>query len=75
MCQLSSRKGSLILMAVYLITKILGFVFRMQFVRIASEEAVGIYMTVYPAFIFFLAAIQLGLPVGILFPGTNFMIP
>lgn len=52
-------------MAAYLITKILGFVFRMQFVRIAGEEAVGIYMAVYPAFIFFLAAIQLGLPVGV----------
>lgn len=31
-------------MAAYLITKILGFVFRIQFVRIAGEEAVGIYM-------------------------------
>lgn len=39
-------------MAAYLITNILGFVFRMQFVRIAGEEAVGIYMAVYPAFIF-----------------------
>jgi len=62
---MSFRKGSLILMAAYLITKVLGFVFRMQFVRIAGEEAVGIYMAVYPAFIFFLAAIQLGLPVGV----------
>lgn len=62
---MSFRKGSLILMGAYLISKLLGFVFRMQFVKIAGAEAVGIYMAVYPAFIFFLAAIQLGLPVGV----------
>lgn len=45
-------------MGAYLVTKVLGFIFRMQFVRIAGEEAVGVYMAVYPAFIFFLAAIQ-----------------
>lgn len=62
---MSFRKGTLLLMGAYLLTKLLGFVFRMQFVRLAGEEAVGIYMAVYPAFIFFLAAIQLGLPVGV----------
>ncbi|MFC4356040.1 oligosaccharide flippase family protein [Chryseomicrobium palamuruense] len=62
---MSFRKGSLLLMGAYLITKVLGFIFRMQFVRIAGEESVGVYMAVYPAFIFFLAAIQLGLPVGV----------
>ncbi|UZM98509.1 hypothetical protein OL548_28675 [Lysinibacillus sp. MHQ-1] len=37
----------------------------MQFMRIAGEEAVGIYMTVYPAFIFFISLIQLGLPIAV----------
>ena len=33
--------------------------------RIAGEEAVGIYMTAYPAFIFFLSLVQLGVPIAI----------
>ena len=37
----------------------------MQFMRIAGEEAVGIYMTAYPAFIFFISLIQLGLPIAV----------
>lgn len=50
--------------AVFL-SKLLGFVFRIQFMRIAGEEAVGIYMTAYPAFIFFLSLVQLGVPIAI----------
>ncbi len=46
-------------------SKLLGFVFRIQFMRIAGEESVGIYMTAYPAFIFFLSLVQLGIPVAI----------
>ncbi len=37
----------------------------MQFMRIAGEEVVGIYMTAYPAFIFFISLVQLGLPIAI----------
>ena len=33
--------------------------------RIAGEEVVGIYMTAYPAFIFFISLVQLGLPTAI----------
>ena len=33
--------------------------------RVAGEEAVGIYMTAYPAFIFFLSLVQLGVPIAI----------
>lgn len=33
--------------------------------RIAGEEAVGIYMTAYPAFIFFISLVQIGLPIGV----------
>ena len=44
------------------LSKFLGFIYRMQFVRLTGEETVGIYMTAYPAFIFFLSIVQLGIP-------------
>lgn len=37
----------------------------MQFMRIAGEEAVGLYMTSYPTFIFFISLIQVGIPIAI----------
>nr|WP_225941989.1 polysaccharide biosynthesis protein [Sporosarcina limicola] len=52
-------------MVAVFISKLLGFVFRIQFMRIAGEEAVGVYMTAYPAFIFFLSLVQLGVPIAI----------
>ena len=52
-------------MVAVFMSKLLGFVFRIQFMRIAGEEAVGIYMTAYPAFIFFLSLVQLGIPIAI----------
>lgn len=52
------------MVAVFL-TKLLGFVYRIQFMRVAGEEAVGIYMTAYPAFIFFLSLVQLGVPIAV----------
>ena len=52
-------------MFVILISKLLGFVYRMQFMRIAGEEIVGLYMTSYPAFIFFISVIQLGIPIAV----------
>lgn len=58
-------RGTAVLMGAAFLTKLLGFVFRIQFMRIAGEEAVGIYMTAYPAFIFFLSLVQLGIPVAI----------
>ncbi|CAM3112240.1 oligosaccharide flippase family protein [Filibacter tadaridae] len=58
-------RGTVVLMFAAFLTKLLGFVFRIQFMRIAGEEAVGIYMTVYPAFIFFLSLVQLGVPIAI----------
>ncbi|MEK4486581.1 oligosaccharide flippase family protein [Psychrobacillus sp. FSL H8-0484] len=57
-------RGSILLMLAIFLSKFLGFIFRMQFVRLTGEEAVGIYMTAYPAFIFFLSLIQLGIPVA-----------
>ena len=58
-------RGTVVLMVAVFLTKLLGFVFRIQFMRIAGEEAVGIYMTAYPAFIFFLSLVQLGVPIAI----------
>ncbi|KOS67879.1 stage V sporulation protein B [Lysinibacillus contaminans] len=58
-------RGTLFLMFVIFLSKLFGFFYRMQFMRIAGEEAVGIYMTAYPAFIFFLSLIQLGLPIAV----------
>lgn len=64
-CLSSFIRGTAVLMGAAFLTKLLGFVFRIQFMRIAGEEAVGIYMTAYPAFIFFLSLVQLGVPVAI----------
>ena len=58
-------KGTLLLTVVIFLSKLFGFVYRMQFMRIAGEEVVGIYMTSYPAFIFFISLVQLGLPIAI----------
>lgn len=37
----------------------------MQFMRVAGEEAVGVYMTAYPAYIFFVSVLQLGIPIAV----------
>jgi len=58
-------RGTMVLMGAVFLSKLFGFVFRIQFVRIAGEEAVGIYSAAYPAFIFFLSLITLGLPIAV----------
>ena len=58
-------RGTAILMIAVFMSKLLGFVYRIQFMRVAGEEAVGIYMTAYPAFIFFLSLVQLGVPIAV----------
>lgn len=58
-------RGTAILMVAVFMSKLLGFVYRIQFMRVAGEEAVGIYMTAYPAFIFFLSLVQLGIPIAV----------
>ncbi len=58
-------KGTLMLTIVIFLSKLFGFFYRMQFMRIAGEEVVGIYMTAYPAFIFFISLVQLGLPIAL----------
>lgn len=64
-CLSSFIRGTAVLMVAVFLSKLLGFVYRIQFMRIAGEEAVGIYMTAYPAFIFFLSLVQLGVPIAI----------
>ncbi|MEK4759343.1 polysaccharide biosynthesis protein [Viridibacillus sp. FSL E2-0187] len=57
--------GTFLLMGAVFLSKLLGFLYRMQFMRVAGEEAVGTYMAAYPAFIFFLSLIQLGIPIAV----------
>jgi stage V sporulation protein B len=58
-------KGTVFLTLVIFLSKLFGFIYRMQFMRIAGEEAVGIYMTSYPAFVFFISLLQLGIPIAV----------
>src|SRR4051812_43482957 len=58
-------RGTVFLMFVIFLSKLFGFVYRMQFMRIAGEEAVGLYMTAYPAYIFFISLVQIGLPIAV----------
>lgn len=53
------------LATVILLSKLFGFIYRMQFMRIAGADVVGIYMTTYPAFIFFISLAQIGLPLAV----------
>ncbi|HWL13007.1 MAG TPA: polysaccharide biosynthesis protein [Ureibacillus sp.] len=58
-------RGTVFLTFVIFLSKLFGFLYRMQFMRVAGEEAVGIYMTAYPAFIFFVSLLQLGIPIAV----------
>lgn len=58
-------KGTVFLTIVIFLSKLFGFIYRMQFMRVAGEEAVGVYMTAYPAYIFFISVLQLGIPIAV----------
>ncbi|SOC36406.1 putative polysaccharide biosynthesis protein [Ureibacillus acetophenoni] len=58
-------RGTVFLMIVIFLSKLFGFVYRMQFMRVAGEEVVGVYMTAYPAYIFFISLVQIGLPIAV----------
>lgn len=58
-------KGTMILLAAGLITKILGFINRIVIARFIGEEGVGLYMMAMPTFILAITITQLGLPVAI----------
>lgn len=58
-------KGTIILLAAGLITRILGFINRILIARLIGEEGVGLYMMAYPTFILVVTLTQVGLPVAI----------
>ncbi|WP_409289473.1 stage V sporulation protein B [Peribacillus sp. SCS-37] len=58
-------KGTMILLAAGLITRILGFINRIVVARSIGEEGVGLFMMAFPTLILVISIIQLGLPVAI----------
>ncbi len=58
-------KGTLVLMAAALITKVLGFVHRIILADMAGAEGVGLYMMTFPALMLAITVTQLGLPIAI----------
>nr|WP_295969656.1 stage V sporulation protein B [uncultured Bacillus sp.] len=58
-------KGTIILLATGLITRILGFINRIVIARFIGEEGVGLYMMAVPTFILAITITQIGLPVAI----------
>jgi len=58
-------KGTMILLAAGLITRVLGFINRIVIARFIGEEGVGLYMMAFPTFILVITITQLGLPVAI----------
>lgn len=58
-------KGTMILLAAGLITRVLGFINRIVIARFIGEEGVGLYMMAVPTFILAITVTQLGLPVAI----------
>ncbi|WP_338470368.1 stage V sporulation protein B [Niallia sp. XMNu-256] len=58
-------RGTMILLAAGLITRVLGFINRIVIARFIGEEGVGLYMMAVPTFILAITITQLGLPVAI----------
>lgn len=58
-------KGTMILLAAGLVTRVLGFINRIVIARFIGEEGVGLYMMAYPTLILVVTITQLGLPVAI----------
>jgi stage V sporulation protein B len=58
-------KGTIILLAAGLVTRVLGFINRIVIARFIGEEGVGLYMMAFPTFILVITITQLGLPVAI----------
>ncbi|WP_026585339.1 stage V sporulation protein B [Bacillus sp. J33] len=58
-------KGTIILLAAGLVTRVLGFINRIVIARFIGEEGVGLYMMAFPTMILVVTITQLGLPVAI----------
>ncbi|MGN7177303.1 stage V sporulation protein B [Cytobacillus sp. SAFR-174] len=58
-------KGTMILLAAGLVTRVLGFINRIVIARYIGEEGVGLYMMAFPTMILVVTITQIGLPVAI----------
>lgn len=65
MTRQSFLKGSFILMAAGLITRILGMINGMVLARVIGDEGVGLFMMAFPAMLLVVTLTELGLPVAI----------
>lgn len=57
--------GTLILVGAGLITKILGFVYRIALSRIIGDEGMGLFQMAFPILVFTIVVTTAGLPVAI----------
>ncbi|CAM3820176.1 stage V sporulation protein B [Mesobacillus zeae] len=58
-------RGTIILLAAGLVTRVLGFINRIVIARFIGEEGVGLYMMAFPTLILVVTITQMGLPVAI----------
>ncbi|MBS2969845.1 stage V sporulation protein B [Metabacillus sp. KIGAM252] len=58
-------KGTIILIAAGLITRVLGFINRIVLARYVGQEGVGLYMMAVPTLVLIITITQFGLPVAI----------
>ncbi|MFX3615963.1 MAG: stage V sporulation protein B [Sporolactobacillus sp.] len=65
MTRQSFLKGSFILMAAGLLTRVLGMINGMVLARVIGDEGVGLFMMAYPAMLLVVTLTELGLPVAI----------
>ncbi|MFT8362011.1 MAG: stage V sporulation protein B [Sporolactobacillus sp.] len=65
MTRQSFLKGSFILMAAGLLTRVLGMINGMVLARVIGDEGVGLFMMAYPAMLLAVTLTELGLPVAI----------
>ncbi len=58
-------QGTIILVVVGMVVKVLGLINRMVIARFLTSDGIGIYMMVMPTFILLIALAQLGFPIAI----------
>jgi stage V sporulation protein B len=61
----SFLKGAVILVAASLVTRVLGFVYKIFLSRLIGAEGIGLFYTVFPILMFVLTLVTAGLPVAI----------
>ncbi|MFD2169356.1 stage V sporulation protein B [Tumebacillus lipolyticus] len=65
MSKQSFLKGAVILVAASLITRVLGFVYKIFLSRLIGAEGIGLFYTVFPILMFLITLTTAGLPVAI----------